>query len=69
MFLGVYSSSPESDGVEIWLKRIVASTTTYNITVHVIFVKRSPGQLDPKKLTNQHFYKKTLIKKNLSFKI
>ena len=38
-------------------------------TLRVIFLKRSPGQLEPKKLTNQHFYKKTLIKKNQSFKI
>ena len=38
-------------------------------TLRVIFLKRSPGQLDPKKLTNQHFYKKTLNKKKPSFKI
>ena len=62
-------SSPESDGVEILLQRIVAWTNTYNFSVHVIFLKRSPGQLEPKKLTNQHFYKKTLNKKKPSFKI
>ena len=42
-------------------------TTMYNITCDLL--KKVPGQLEPKKLTNQHFYKKTLIKKNQSFKI
>ena len=65
-------SSPESDGVEIWLKRIVASTITYNITCDLL--KKIPRPVGSQKvnkstLLQKDFNQEKSILQNLDFQL